>query len=92
MTLTSNHKLVLIASLVSAVYFGLLFSNLLQYVNSVLVRVAVEMSAIPMVILQGVIIVYTLRWIFIQKNKVTIQILIPLIISITLVVSMFLVK
>ena len=91
MTLTTNPKLVLLGSLVSAIYFGLLFSRL-PILNSVLAGVAIELFTIPMMILQGVIIVYTLRWIFIQKNKVTIQILIPLIISVAIVGCMFLVK
>lgn len=91
MTLTNNPKLVLLASLISAIYFGVLFSQH-QILNSVLAGVAIELFTIPMIVLQGVIIVYTLRSIFIRKNKVTIPILIPLIISITLVVCMFLVK
>lgn len=92
MTFGVNHKLLLIGSLVSAVYFGLLFSNLLQNINSVFVGAVIEFFTFPMILLQVTTIVYTLSMVFIKRSKTSFEIIVPLVISVTLVLCMFLVK
>lgn len=61
------NKIFLFAGIISAVYFGVLFSNVLQYVDLVLAGVIVELFTLPMILVQLFIIGYMLHLIFIRK-------------------------
>lgn len=92
MTAAIRDRKLLFASIISGIYFALLFSKILHSIDSVLIGVVIELFTIPMILAQGAIIVYILYWIFIKKSKLSIEITIALLISIITTALMFIVK
>ncbi|WEK20634.1 MAG: hypothetical protein P0Y49_05720 [Candidatus Pedobacter colombiensis] len=77
-----SDRTILFAEVISAAYFLIFFSNVLQYVDTVFVRVIGEFLTIPMIILQLGIIVYMLNVVLIKKLKPSVELTIGSIIAV----------
>jgi len=92
MSLAINHRTILFASLISAVYFAMLFFSFPLNLSAILYGALVELCTLPLIFLQGFIIFYVIRSVFVQKNRISIEMIVPLIISTAIFVFMFTVK
>ncbi|TKC06332.1 hypothetical protein [Pedobacter frigoris] len=83
-TIGIPNKIFLFAGIISAVYFGILFSNVLQHVDFVLIGVLIELCTIPMILIQFCMIGYILYLTFIKKLKPSIEVVIGFVIALAI--------
>ena len=89
MTTGIDQNKVLFASLISGVYFTLLFLSSHYHPDIVIIGVLKEMFTIPMILLQVAIVAFAVYWVFVKKQKISIQILTAFLISVALITLMF---